>query len=389
MAQRLFLHVGTPKSATTYLQGVLWKNRDRLAAQGVHLPLEGRRDHNQAAGDLTGGAVRQMPGREATTWEDMVAGIEAVEGTAVISEEMLANLRDSGYQRIVESLGGVELHIVVTSRDPIRQVPSLWQQSLKHRLTWDLDEFADSVSDGEYDVWERQQRIAGLLQRWAAHVPVERIHLVTVPQSGAAPDLIWDRFASVIGVDPEGFEAPDELVNTTLDSVQAEVLRQVNLLLAGRLGFPDPYVSVVRLKMVPALAEHGGNAKIVIPEKLLPWAADFSRQSIKEIEELGVDVVGDLEELVGVAPASAAHAAPDPERIREIALATLADMCVATSDSALDFLEMRTRYQRARRRHEKQRERADRLQQRLDELESRSPRTRARNLAARVRRRLR
>ena len=35
MTERVYLHVGTPKSGTTYLQRVLDHNRERLAAAGV------------------------------------------------------------------------------------------------------------------------------------------------------------------------------------------------------------------------------------------------------------------------------------------------------------------------------------------------------------------
>ena len=38
MAERVYLHVGLPKTATTYLQTILWANRDALEGQGVRLP---------------------------------------------------------------------------------------------------------------------------------------------------------------------------------------------------------------------------------------------------------------------------------------------------------------------------------------------------------------
>ena len=44
MAERVYLHVGLPKTATTYLQTILWANRDALEEQGVRLPGSSRRD---------------------------------------------------------------------------------------------------------------------------------------------------------------------------------------------------------------------------------------------------------------------------------------------------------------------------------------------------------
>ena len=37
-ATRVFLHIGEPKTGTTFLQQVMWSNRAELAAQGVVLP---------------------------------------------------------------------------------------------------------------------------------------------------------------------------------------------------------------------------------------------------------------------------------------------------------------------------------------------------------------
>ena len=45
MAEKVFLHVGLPKTATTYLQTIMWGNRPALEAQGVRLPGQERHDH--------------------------------------------------------------------------------------------------------------------------------------------------------------------------------------------------------------------------------------------------------------------------------------------------------------------------------------------------------
>ena len=45
MAERIFLHIGLPKTATTYLQSILWASREQLERDGVRLPGTERRDH--------------------------------------------------------------------------------------------------------------------------------------------------------------------------------------------------------------------------------------------------------------------------------------------------------------------------------------------------------
>jgi len=51
---RVFLHVGEPKTGTTFLQQVMWRNRSELAAQGVVLPGHHPQDHYRASQDLRG-----------------------------------------------------------------------------------------------------------------------------------------------------------------------------------------------------------------------------------------------------------------------------------------------------------------------------------------------
>ena len=48
----VFLHVGAPKSGTTFVQQVMWSNRDELARQGVLLPGAHAQDHFRANQDL-------------------------------------------------------------------------------------------------------------------------------------------------------------------------------------------------------------------------------------------------------------------------------------------------------------------------------------------------
>ena len=45
MARRVYLHIGLPKTGTTYLQTLMWNNREVLAGQGVLLPGDSRRQH--------------------------------------------------------------------------------------------------------------------------------------------------------------------------------------------------------------------------------------------------------------------------------------------------------------------------------------------------------
>ena len=70
MARRAFLHVGTAKSGTSYLQDLWWQHRDALRAQGLLLPGSGRRDHFTAAAVVKGmtAVLETLTAREQQAW---------------------------------------------------------------------------------------------------------------------------------------------------------------------------------------------------------------------------------------------------------------------------------------------------------------------------------
>ena len=143
MTDLVFLHVGSPKSGTTYLQRVLRHNQERLAEQGV---LVAGRTH----GDLVhaGFVVREdprlakLPERASRAWDRLVEEVQTFPGhTAIISYELLSAARRRQASEAIASLDGLEVHVVVTCRDLGRAVPSAWQERLKFALTVPLDEW--------------------------------------------------------------------------------------------------------------------------------------------------------------------------------------------------------------------------------------------------------
>src|SRR5262249_61154761 len=88
----IYLHIGEPKTGTTFVQQTMWSNRALLAAQGVMLPGYNHRDHSRASRDLR--RARQLAGDPAASWTgewDVLTG-QALRagGAAVISDEVLA-----------------------------------------------------------------------------------------------------------------------------------------------------------------------------------------------------------------------------------------------------------------------------------------------------------
>jgi len=212
MSQRVLLHVGTPKTGTSGLQDVLFRNRERLLEHGILYPAERFDAHFLAALDLMrlpwGGLETEAFG----AWDDLAAQVRAHEGTAIISHEILATASRSQVGRALESLGhradgtGAEVHVVLSVRDLVRQVPAEWQENVKHRSTITFERFLEQLRDPAREsriatwFWGVQE-IPDILDRWGHALPPERIHVVTVPAPGGPPDLLWQRFTRAFGLD--------------------------------------------------------------------------------------------------------------------------------------------------------------------------------------------
>lgn len=90
-SRRIYVHIGEPKTGTSFLQHALWSNRAQLAAQGVVLPGCSYGGHARAS-HLRG--VRWQPGDPADQWTgewDVLTG-QALRATdaAVISTSCAA-----------------------------------------------------------------------------------------------------------------------------------------------------------------------------------------------------------------------------------------------------------------------------------------------------------
>jgi hypothetical protein len=331
VSKRILLHVGSPKTGTTFLQQVLWSQRDLAREQGLLLPLASFNDHYLATLD-----VRELGGRPSTPrrahgiWQRFVEESLAWDGDVLISHELFAPATEEQATAAVEAFGpDAEVHIVLTARDLVRQIPAEWQEHVKHRATDSYADFVARLRKQNPRTWFWQvQDFADVLRRWSAVVPADRVHLVTVPPAGAGPEVLWGRFAGLLGIDPEPFELGGSRANTSLGYEQAELLRRVNAELGDRLPLPGPYPVDVKDVFAQTVLVKQAGTKIALPAEDVAFALDSSRRITDEIAAMGVDVVGDLGELVPDVDPSSLGAAPEagPDRLLDESVAALANL---------------------------------------------------------------
>lgn len=310
----MVLHVGTPKSGTTYLQDLLWASRDALAEAGIACPGDSPAAHFQAALDLQqidfhGWSDPAVPG----AWTRLVDAAREHEGTTVISHELLGDLSAEQVARVMADLDFAEVHVVLTARDLARQLPAVWQEDVKNRHHLPLAEFLDVVRPGSdrADVlrpgpgrpeghgatfWLRQD-LPAVLRRWGAGLPADRVHLVTLPPPGTAgPDVLWERFAGVLGVDPAAATLPPRARNTGLGRTEAELLRRLNERLDYSLDWPR-YGTAVTRSLGEVLAQRPGLVPLALPAHVRPWVSAHADAMAAELAGLPLTVVGDLADL--------------------------------------------------------------------------------------------
>ena len=306
MTERVYLHVGAPKSGTTYLQSVLRHNAERLAGAGVlvagtsHLALV-----------HAGMAVRQdkrlekLPPRAAGAWDRIVAQVREWSGpSAVVSYELFAGATQKQAAKALADLAGLEVHVVVGARDFGKALPSAWQERLKFAYTTPLEEFLPKGEEGGPRAeWSwRTMDPAGVTQRWGADLPPHQVHVVTVPKSTAAPDELWRRFAEACAIDVPGLDLSVTRSNESLGPVSAELLRRVNERVDGVVRGNREQARWLRDTLAhDVLVPLGGGALGITDEQYADTVAR-SDAAIAALRDRGYAIHGDLDDLAATRP---------------------------------------------------------------------------------------
>lgn len=295
MVRRAFVHIGLPKTATTYLQTILWANRDAVRRQGLLLPGRERRDHLWASRVVREQEGRRArPAREQRAWQRILDDVAAADGDVLISHEFFAAASPEQARAMVQQLTPAEVHVVVTAREPLGLFTASWQESLKNKATVPMADYSRRVARSPQAIWNwRTLDLRLVLERWAEAVPAARTHVLPL-DPGAPREEIWHRFAGLLGVDGGAVDLSGSFPNQSMGVVEAELLRRVNEHL---VDFDRAYDKGVYLRTFlgdERLVPRGGERYWPLPDQV----AECRRRgdaAITYLREHGVDVVGDVE----------------------------------------------------------------------------------------------
>lgn len=208
--QRLYVHIGLPKTGTKWTQKILGVNREWLDAAGIRYTLP---EHEQPdVGDvLTSGNASDL--FEATSDVDSIldrCGIEGGKSLFLSSEKIFRNLLDArdGLADLLErdlsrirSRGFSRIIFLVFVRSPMEQMASLMNQYCKRRAKLDLsDELFEHL--GKKQLMESLDTILENLNKQ------EYVECKVIRYDASGKQLL-PMLSSLLGVDQEKFVLPD------------------------------------------------------------------------------------------------------------------------------------------------------------------------------------
>ena len=338
------MHIGAPKTGTTYLQDRLARNAKELAAHGVHIPtraplMSSGTFHFRAALDLMGQDWGGPPGHAQGAWDAMVRRVRRADGTSIVSHEILAPAAPEHVARLKRDLGDpgdTEVHVVYSARDLARQAPAGWQESVKQGRRWKYGRYLTKVRTGR-PWFARAFDLPAVLSTWGNGLSPERIHVVIVPRSAAVqadPDLLWHRFCHAFGIDPAWAPEESDRTNASLGSAETQVLRALNERI-GRSTRHSPGYDALILGMLADETLGGQKSRpILLPPKFHDWARERGEEWGEWLEQSGVDVIGDPADLLPEPPVDGQRFR-HPDRVSSKAqLAAALDALAAMTEEA-------------------------------------------------------
>lgn len=307
--RRVYIHIGVPKSGTSFLQGALAEHRKALRSSGVLYPDGAKDAMFRAALDVRGNhkAWGRKRDEVAGTWDKLSRKAREFDGTTVISHELLGAASARQAASALSMLKGLDVHIVVTARDLASQVTAEWQEGVKHGRKTSFEDFRERILSDDRGhkhakrFWAAQE-LPAVLARWGSGLRSKNVHVVVCPPPTADPALLWQRFAHVVGFDCAALAATDgREANSSLGVVQIDLLRRVNTALDDRLVQPA-YGRVVKQQFTKQMLVNYPSPRPALPLEMYDDLVDLSTRWVKEIDRAGYTVHGDPDELVPQPP---------------------------------------------------------------------------------------
>jgi len=195
------------------------------------------------------------------------------------------------------------VEVICTARDLMRTFVTQWQEMTKNSRPWGWGQFVDEMLEDKggaaHETFWGQQDVPEILRRWASLVSPERVHLVTVPPKASDPELLWQRFCSVLDLDGATFESPRH-ANESLGVASTVLMQRINVAALDQGVTYTEYKRVFQTKLAhQILAEkRAAEQPIAVSSDVDTWIRRRAERTVADLRLLEVNVVGCLEDLI-------------------------------------------------------------------------------------------
>jgi hypothetical protein len=225
----LYIHVGTEKTGSSFLQKVCGHNREVLERHGVWFPGAGKYESMLMSGTISpGNAYELLQHVLASDWQRVAAWIgsrtsEAARrdcGQLLLSNEVLvaALSAENSLSRFIAAArdGGVEdIRAILFVRDPVDQALSLYKHRAKSGKTPAIGEWVESSFDVPF-------RIASFV----AATDENNVNLTTRKYAKDSARMLRMFFSDWLGID-DRLEVREAVVNPSLTLSELRILHHV------------------------------------------------------------------------------------------------------------------------------------------------------------------
>lgn len=316
----VLLHVGVHKTGTTALQAALAKHRSELSTAQITYPGEEDAQHRAAMGLLGktwgwrgrgGGEVRKRH------FKTLAKQVRNTPGRVIVSSEFFCEANDAQAAEAVRAFGK-PVEVLITVRNLGYILPSSWQQYLKNGLTWWYSSWLKEMLTNQADTkvtssfWRRHD-IGRVATTWANAVGSEHVTVVVLTDS--TRDAGFRAVEALAGL-PNGVLAHSDAANRSMTEAEAFTVIGLNKQIKKELSW-NAYVRLIRnglvKGMIAARTPSASEPKLATPDWALDRAAELGAAAAATVKSLGVNVIGDIDELGRRLPTPTPHgSAPLP-----------------------------------------------------------------------------
>lgn len=337
MARRkAFVHIGLNGTGTAFLDGALATHAESLRESGLALAAGSAEEMFLAAVEIT---------RDHRAWDLHRADVEGswaricrrgvkAKADFLVTQDLLAGATKDQAALLLDGLAGLEAHLIVTVRDPASTLLGEWEEATKAGQSVSFRRFQERVMDPERahedasTFWSAQE-LSEVLDRWAAQLKPERVHVIVVPREGDTRGFIWESLGKITGFDAEALSLPGVgAASASLGRRELSVLRSVNKSIDGRISGQLRRTVLKRFFAERVLSPSDAEPPVV-PADLYDDLLVLAERWSKKVADAGYDVHGTLDDLL---PAKPDRKALPPDEV------AAKDQLQATTDALADVL---------------------------------------------------